>query len=342
MTAYAQIFCTVDDMIADLESAGGDVTRMYQAIRDACDLIEREIGQFIPVSATKYFDGLGSSQLFIPPVLAITSIENDEIALVADTDFYMRPTGGHWANGPYSWLEAAPESSLLSTWVNEINDVMIAGRWGMFERIAALSGTASAQLIGATTLTVSDGSQVSPGMVIKNESEQELVTGYGAVTAAVTTLNGAIDATDDEITLAAVSGVNVGEIIRVGFEQMKVTDKNTTTMKIAVMRGWNRTQRVSHAHAVAVDVYRTFNVERGVNGTTTAAHSGSLTISRYHAPDFIRYLATGGAILMMNKARSGFAGKTGNEQMGTTFYNDSWMFKEMEKARRLFYIPRTR
>lgn len=343
MTDYAQIFCTVDDLVNDIEAPGGDVARMYQAIRDACDYLQKEIGWFVPVTETVKFDGAGTKKLFISPLLAVTSIVNDDDTLVADTDYILQPYKRHWANGPYSWLEVGPDATLLSEWLDELNGVQIAGRWGKYERSAALTATASAQTTTTeTTLTVSDGSQVSPGMVLLHQSEQELVTGYGSPTAAVTTVNGTVDASVEEITLTAVTGINVGEIIRIDFEQMKVRDRNTTTKKVAVWRGWNRTNRVSHLSAANVDVYRTFNVQRGVNGTTAATHTAGLTLSRYYAPDDVRFLTREIATLMLNKAKSQYAGRSGNEQTGVTMYYDAFPRFDIDRIRAKYDIPRAR
>lgn len=343
MTTYAQLFCTVDDLVNDMDAPGGDVARLYQAIREASDDLQKEIGRFIPVTQTKKFNGLGETRLFIPPLLAATAIVNDDDTLVADTDYILQPFDRHWADGPYSWIEIGADATLLSEWLDEINGVQITGRWGKYERSAALTATVAdtaQQSASQTTLKVSDGSQVSPGMVLKLGDEQELVTGYSDPTASVTTLNGAVTAADEEITVANSALVNVGEIIRADFEQMKVRDRNTTTHKLSVWRGWNRTNRVAHLTAAAVDVYRTFNVERGVNGTTAAIHANGVTLSRYFAPDDIQFLTRETAILMLNKAKGGYAGKSGNEQTGVTFYNEAFPKFDIERIKSKYRIPR--
>ena len=342
MTTYAQLFCTVDDLVSDMEAPGGDVTRLFQAIRDASDYLQKEIGHFIPVTEAKKFNGLGEPILFTPPLLAITSLVNDGDTLVADTDYIASPTARHWNNGPYSWLEVGPDATQLSEWVDEANGVVITGRWGKYERSALLTCTVAdttQQSASQTTLKVSNGAEVSPGMVLKLGDEQELVTGYSDPTASVTTLNGAVAAADDEITVANSALVNVGEIIRADFEQMKVRDRNTTTHKLSVWRGWNRTNRVAHLTAAAVDVYRPFTVERNVNGTTAAVHANGLAISRYFAPDDIQFLTREVATLMLNKAKGGYAGRSGNEQTGVTYYNDAFPKFDIERIKEKYYLP---
>ena len=345
MTNYAQIYCTVEDLIGDMEAPGGEVARLYQAIRDTSDYLQKEIGWFIPVLETLKMRGSGNTLLRVPPITSVSSIVNDDDTLSA-SDYFLRgleTSRPFWANGPYIQIEVDPDSSLISAWCDsEPDSVQIIANHGMYERSAALTATVAdttQQSASQATLKVSDGSQVSPGMVLKLGDEQELVTGYSDPSAAVTTLNGAVAAADEEITVTNSALVNVGEIIRADFEQMKVRDRNTTTHKLAVWRGWNRTNRVAHLTAVAVDVYRTVNVERGVNGTTAATHANGLAISRYFAPDDIQFLTREVATLMLNKAKGGYAGRSGNEQTGVTFYNDAFPKFDIERIKEKYYLP---
>ena len=342
MTLYAQIFCTVNDLIADAQAPGVDDARMYQAIREASDYVQKEIGWFIPVTLVRSFNGHDKPSLFVPPLLAIDSIVNDDTALTSE-NYILKPNDGFWPNGPYCQILVNPESPSLGVWICEENAVQITGRWGKYERSAAIGATVSdttSQSDSQTTLKVSDGSKVSAGMVLLIGSEQELVTGFGAPTASVTLLNGAIAATDEVLTVDNGALVNVGEIIRVGFEQILIRDKNTH--QCAVTRGWNGTSRVAHADDSAVDVYRTVNVERGMNGTTAAAHLNGAAISRYFAPDDIQFLTKEIATLIVNKAKSGYQGRTGNQEMGVVFYHDAFPRQDIERLKTAYFIPKAR
>jgi hypothetical protein len=165
-------------------------------------------------------------------------------------------------------------------------------------------------------------------------SEQEQVTGWGDPTASVTLVNGSVAAADEYITVDDASLVNTGEIIRLEFEQCKVRDRNETNDRLSVIRGWNNTMRATHADNTPVDVYRTVTVERGVNGTTAAAHLLNVAISRYIAPDDVQLLAKKIATLIVNQAKSGYQGRTGNAETGVVFYNDwlpEWEIKKVEE-----------
>lgn len=343
MTTYAQIFCTVDDIVADAQSAGADETRMLSAIREASDFLQKEIGWFIPVTQTLRFRAPENAEtLFVPPLLAVTSISNDGETLTSD-DYLLHPDGGFWGNGPYSRIVADPDSALLFTWSDIVNGVEISGRWGKYERSGATGATvqnATAQTVGAGTLLVSDGSKVSPGMVLLIGTEQELVTGWGDPTASVTTASASVAVTDQTITVTDASLVNVGEVIRIDFEQMKVLDRRTSTYKLSVIRGWNGTAVVSHTSTTAVDVYRTVNVERGVNGTTAAEHLNGVAISRYFPPDEIVGLTKQIATLLVNKAKGGYQQRAGNAELGAVYYNEAFPRFEIARVKRSFMFSR--
>lgn len=336
MTVYAQLFCTIADMVADAQAPGVDEPRIVQAIREASDYVQKKIGWFIPVTMTRTFKGSGTDRMFLPPFLALTAITNDETALSA-ADYFFSPESPYWANGPYDQVVRHPDSSLLAVWYGAEQGVVVAGRWGLYERTAALSATVqdNPQSDSQTTLKVSDGSAVSPGMVLLIGSEQQAVTGWSSPTTNITSLNGALTSTEDIVTLDDGSLVNVGEILRVDFEQMRVKDKRNH--QAHVDRGWNNTGQVAHSDNTQVDVYRTVTVDRGVNGSTAASHTQGTAISRYHVPDDIQYITKQIATLIVNKAKAGYQGRTGNAELGTVFYHDVFT-REIDQIRTNYMI----
>ena len=338
--AILQLFCTVSDLIADKQAPGVDEARLFQAIREASDFLQKEIGWFVPVTLTRKYNGRGRDTLLTDPFLAITTIVDDDTTLTTD-DYIIKPDDGFWSNGPYGRLIVHPESEQLLAWCDEENGVVITGPWGLYMRSGLIGATvadASEQSSSQTTLKVSDGSLVSPGMTLLIGTEQEAVTGWGSPTTGVTTLNGAVAAADDTIVVTNGALLSVGEIIRVDFEQMKIKDKNTHTLEVT--RGWNGTRRVSHTTSTNVDVYRTVNVERGINGTTAAAHANAVAISRYFAPDDVQFLAKEIATLIANKALSGYQGRTGDPQTGVVFYNDAFPQYDIQRVKANYILPR--
>jgi hypothetical protein len=80
-------------------------------------------------------------------------------------------------------------------------------------------------------------------------------------------------------------------------------------------------------------VYRKLEVVRGVNGTTAATHLISTAISRYLVPADVLFLCKEIATLMAHKAETGYAGRTGNAELGQVFYNDAFPRYDIERVR---------
>jgi hypothetical protein len=346
MTQYAQLFCSVADLVADKQSPGIDEAQMFKAIQQASDFVQKEIGWFLPVTLTRSLHGHGSYKLFVPPLLSITSIVNwagttSPVTLSA-SDYLLIPNNGFWANGPFTEIIVNPFATLLRSWCDLQNGVEIAGRWGMYERSGDTGATVQddPQSSGSGTLKVSDGGKVSPGMVLLIGSEQEAVTGWSLPTTGVTAINmvAGLTASDDVMTVDDASLLHIGEIARAGFEQMKIKDIQGNDCEL--IRSWNGTRNVAHANDLAIDVYRTVTAERGVNGTTAASHAKTTAISRYFVPDDVLYLTKEIATLSANKALGGYQGRTGNAETGAVFYNDASPRFDIETVKSNYRIPR--
>jgi len=311
----AQTYCTVNDLIADSPQLTGDKGNLLDYIRRASEAIERSYGAFIPVTETRKYDGkvLGKDTLIVDPLLAITSITDDGTTLTG-TDYTLQPLNRWWANGPYTRIQLKSGS-----WSDEIE---IIGRWGKYEESVPVGLTVT-QLMGDTTLVVANGAKISPGMVALIESEQELVTaGNGGKnspnpTLATSLLNGAVTIAADEIVVDNGAEFYEGEVLRLDTEDVYILKIVGDTL--IVSRGWNGTKKMAHLSNLAVYVYRTFTVERGVNGTTAADHS-SKALYRYKAPEIVAHFARQIAILMIGKAGTGYTGRAGTDENGSVFY----------------------
>jgi hypothetical protein len=332
-----RLYCTVKELIDDLlPNTGGNEAALLDAIQFASDFIDQDLGAFIPYTATKRFDGNGRDILFVPPLLAVTSI-TDDASTYQTTDYLLYPRSKHWEDGPYSWIAHDPDGN-YSEWTQEMDVISIAGSWGKYSKTLVTGATVQNNplLVGGIDLIVADGSKLAPGMVLLIESEQALVTATGAVTAAATTVTEPVALTDDTITLASATLVMVGETIRIDLEKMLILDINATTKVAYVARGWNGTKRTTHADNAVVDVYRTFTIKRGVNGTTAAQHLLNVAINRYIPPAPIARLCRMIAGLWKRLADSQYAGRTANVELGQVFYNDAFPKRELEELRAMY------
>lgn len=319
-------YCTINEVMDDLGLQGvPKESTLLRRIQEASQYIEREIGQFIPITDTLSFpsseggetDADDEAILMVPPITSITSVTVWG-TLRAAGDYRGWPYARHWPNGPYSGLQAVRyNGGTLGAWACLPAQNVIAGHWGMYEATEALGVNITSASASDTTLTVLDGSMACGGMVMLVESEQILVLERGAASNSTATLSADCTDTAEELTLSNGSLVKAGEIVRVGFEQMQVIEVQTN--QVLVSRGYAGSRRASHTSGTAVYVYRTFSVRRGVNGTTAATHSSAAAYV-YRPPEDVNYLCRQIAALMIKKAQTGYVGRGGNDDLGTGFW----------------------
>lgn len=336
---YAQTFCTLAELDEDLNFLGSErEARVLPKIKAASDYLQKAVGHFLPVTRQIGFNGKGKTKLYLPPFLSVSAITNDGTSLSA-TDYIEQPTARHWANGPFSWLEVDPDAANLSAWVEEEEGVLITANWGLFDLTRLLSATVQGggQTDSASTLVVSNGASLSPGMVVKIGSEWESVDSTNTSPTNATTLGAAItDTNTQSITLTDGTLVNIGEIMRVDLEKMKIRDISSNTA--LVIRGWEGTPRATHSNAATVAAYRTFNVTRAVNGSTAAAHAAATAIYQQCAPDDVNGLCRKIAGRMLKDAQGGYSGVIGDPNTGQAQY----LFilpHELEEITRPYFIP---
>jgi hypothetical protein len=312
-----RLYCTLTEVIHDLGLIGNE-PGLIDRIAQASAYIDRHIGNFIPFTATRYYQGNGQNDLNIDFLLGLTSLTWDTTTLTNNIDFLLQPLNRHWDNGPYSSIE-----KLYGSWGSDLHTVTIAGRWGLYEETSALAVTVTQADTSGTALAVANGSSISPGMNLLIGTEQEAVTDYGALTTATSKIDMALDMDNEDELITVDNGAEFfeGETIRVGSEDMFI--RRITANVLDVSRGWNSTAKAAHLNNDSIYIYRTFTVVRGANGTTAALHSGAV-VYRYITPWDVNWLCRQIAGLMRMKAKAGFAGKTGNVEMGETFYTNEF------------------
>lgn len=324
MSAFAQVYCTLDQVVADL-NLNGDEPGLFSRIQAASMYIYRQFGNFIPMTDARRYGALLGGDLHVDPLLAVTSITNNGTPVI---NYDLLPFNRHWGNGPYTRIYQD------GAWHEDDNQVI--GWWGLYEEILDLGFKGTLTTAATSSLTVANGSLLSPGMVLLLGSEQVLVTGTGTLTPATSKLNGAIAASDEEIVVDNGAEFFVGEVLRIDTEDCCIRLKNTNLLVVA--RGWNGTTKAAHIDDSTISVYRTYSVSRGVNGTTAAAQS-AVNVYWYLPPWDVNYLARQIAGLMRMKAAGGFAGKTGNAELGEVFYHNEFP-EQVQKIKQNYRITR--
>jgi hypothetical protein len=328
---YRQSCCALSDLESN-DLAGLPASAVTRFLLPASQYLSEEVGAFQPVWETLSLTGAGDAVLRLPPLLSLTgSVDNDGVA-VDSSDLLLRygvrDNRPAWRHGPYTRIERVSQTP----WSCNVDAVRVPGCWGLYDATEATGATVAVeQRVSAETLTVQDGSRVSPGMLLRLQDEAQLVRDYGAPSAGVTSLSAALDALSEVVSLASGAAVRTGEVLRVEFERLKVLDVQSN--QAYVVRGWMGSKKSSHASGAAVDAYRTFAVARACNGTTAAIHAAETALLRQMAPSDVVYLAMQIATLMMRKSGTGFAGKTGNAEIGEVFYMHEFPRDEIERIK---------
>ncbi len=325
--SLVQVYCTAQQVCDDLKLTGFADPSLMERIRGASEVIRHKGGEFLPVLEARVFrmpEGKHNPHILgISPCLDVVSIFIGDEEIV---DFTLRPRNRCWEGGPYVEIEIA------GYWPAN-TDITITGVWGKYEQAGSLGITASQATDTTTELEVANGSLLSAGMVLKIEDEFEfIVAGAGsksspAATVSLSSLEADIDEHSKTLEVTTGSDFLAGETIQIGVEDMKVLKVSGNL--VAVSRGWNNTNADAHAEDEAIGVYRTFLVERGVNGSETAVHTNA-EVYQMQVPDTVNYLCRQIAALMKMKADSGFTGITGDNEMGQGRYLSEFPPKTIE------------
>lgn len=216
--------------------AAADVTgTTYDAVllrmaSHASRLIDAAAGrQFWPELATRYYDGSGEAELWLPETwLAITSLalsydggDSYSETPVEDTDFWCSD-GAQYGRSPTQLLAMAPAGS-YAIFYGGRRAVRLTGVVGWHRQYAAAwedSQDVVQGMLGSSASTVSVADADGPGQ----------------------------DGTGPRF--------DVGQLLRIGDEFVGVTAVDAATNALTVVRGCNGTAAADHASGSRIDVWR--------------------------------------------------------------------------------------
>lgn len=185
--------------------------------------------EFYPRLATRYFNGSGECELFLPDLLSVTSVEISTdggltYTALSSSDYFATVEGDFNSTMSFTRLIVNVNSSALSIWPTGQRSVKIAGEWGYADdRDTAWESSAD---------TVEDNPLTSSGTSI--------------------TVNDA-----DGIDLWGVTPrFQAGQVLKIESEYAEVTVVNATENKLTVVRGRNGSTGASHAQNTAISIWR--------------------------------------------------------------------------------------
>ena len=172
----------------------GDDSRLLALIESMSRLIDRYCNrQFYVLSATRTFDGEGTSNLLVPDLISVdaSGLKSDEdkdrtFELTwATTDYLLLPsnadptTSSNPQSRPYTRIEVDVDAGTRSVFPLGQRTVQIAGKWGWWQHLKRATETANAVADATTTsVAVSSRADVEAGHTLLIDSEQLYVSSY--------------------------------------------------------------------------------------------------------------------------------------------------------------------
>lgn len=148
---------------------------------------------FYPNVETRYFsvpDPIDTELLVDDDLLAIATLTNGDAVAVSSSDYNLLPKNRY----PKYSIKLKDSSDLYWEWDSDGNDeyvISVAGTWGYHDQYgtnAWITGTTIAEDLtaGETAVDVTSAASLEEGMIIKIDSELQLITGISTNTLTVT------------------------------------------------------------------------------------------------------------------------------------------------------------
>jgi hypothetical protein len=297
--------CTREDVAraTDQKETARNWASVDRAIEAAADSVSSLCNRdFIPFTGTRYLDwpDLNRSRpwrlwLNRNEVISVTSLVVSGTALTQNVDYFLRRSDGK-DEPPYTHIEINRLGS--AALAAGQRSVALTGQFGHSANTTPTGALAEALDASETAVDVTNSAGVGVGDLLLVDSERMAVTDKTMLDTGVD-----IDAADSltastgdvSITLSTTTGApNVGETILIDSERMLVVD--TAGVVLTVKRAWDGSTLAAHTAGASIYAPRTLTVLRGAQGTLTATHSLSATVSRHVWPGIVRQLAVGEAI----------------------------------------------
>lgn len=314
-------YCTREDVLSVLQllQSPRSAPQVDRAIESATVSIDKRCHRsFHPTTATRKFPWpdanssaaswrfwLNDHELADTP----TTVTSGGVTLTVDTDYFLEPQP---SGPPYTHLQInTGGSATFSVGASFQRSVVITGKFGFTAATQAATTLAGAiSSTSATTLAVADGSQVGVGDLLLIESERLIVTGRAALTSGQT-LQTPMTAAASNTSCAVSTGsaFHIGEVVTLDTEQMLITEITGNTL--IVERAVNATVLATHTGST-IYVPRTLTVTRGTNGTTAATHADLTAVSRSVVPAPVRSLAIAEALVELQQGAAGYARTAGS------------------------------
>ncbi len=303
-----------------LDSA--ETARNNQRIDDACQSASRSVDalcrrRFYPELATRYFDW-PNTQYAAPWRLWLDANELISLTalsaggdLIAAGDYLLRRMDDR-DEPPFTLIETnLATGGAFTSGASHQRSIAATGLFGYRDDETA-AGTLAATIDSSTTaVTVSDGSAVGVGDLLRCGDERLIVTGKDWVDSGQN-IGGNLTASAADVSVLVTTGsaYHSGESILIDAETMLIVGVAGNTL--IVRRAWDGSPLVTHTATADIYAARALTCTRAALGTTAIAHSSAAALLRQVWPPLVAQLALAEALVELQMQGSGYAGKRGS------------------------------
>lgn len=210
---------------------------------------------------------------------------------------------------PYTHVEL--DSSVTSD-SDDPRPISIAGTYGFWDREDP-AGALAAPVADTTTTTVqvTNSALIGVGQLLLVDTERMIVTGKSMLDTGQN-LGGTLakNNADEVVPVTTGSAYAEGEVILIDAEKMLIVD--IAGNNLIVKRAWDGSTLADHTTGADVYAPRQLTVQRGVLGTTAAAHNNGAAITKHLFPALVNQLAVAETEVALAQENTGYARKIGS------------------------------
>jgi len=295
-------YITRDEVIRALDNAPAmrsmrAIDRKIVAASETADSVCQRV--FYPEDATRHFDWpnyqytypwklyLDRSELAGQPTLFTSGSLLTSPVVIPSNNYLLQP---YDIGPPFTWIELRRDlSSSFGNNPTPQQDIAITGSFGYWLKTAPAGSLAVAVNASQTTVQVSAGPTVGPGVgdVMVVDSERMLVQDVTFVDTTIIPTSGGSSQQKSDVILVVPDGTkfSVGEVILIDSEWMLIEAIYGNNLQ--VQRAYAGSLLVGHNDS-SIWANRLLTVQRGSLGTTAASHLINAAASVTIAPGLIR------------------------------------------------------
>lgn len=313
-------YCTREDVKSALDYK--ETARNNRQIDRAIDAGSRAVEdltnrQFYPDVTVRYFDWPNAQfsrswRLWLDKyeLISVSQLSNRGGSIILPTQYFLEPVDGP----PFTRIEldiSVQSGSYAFGGASTFQRaIQVNGTFGYRDDRLPAGTVATTASAGASTLDVSDSSEVGVGTLLIGTLERMFVSGRQFIaTAATLGANLTASMANNAVTVSNGALVTQGEVIMIDAEKMLVAEIAGNVL--SVLRAWDGSTLAAHTGALALYAPRRLTVVRAMNGTTAVSQVGGVALERQTYPGLVHELAIAESIVLLTQESAAYGRTVG-------------------------------